>query len=150
MPMFSPEEKEEIAQIITSVVKQHSHNMPSTATLERLQAGDVRMSRIEESINNHTKEEAYRSAKVVEQSNYRFDNIEDLLHDMKGTLKETLSQVKKTNGRVTALETWKSATVSFANGVKAGGKGVWIGIASIVAIFWVVFGEFFLKKVGLR
>lgn len=63
---------------------------------------------------------------------------------------DTLDQkVSKTNGRVTKLELWQKSLEGFAKGVKAGGRGVWVGIATVIGIAWVVFGEFIKRKLSL-
>lgn len=76
-------------------------------------------------------------------------NTADGLLDLKKISDETLEQVKKTNGRVTVLEQWRDNTVNFTKGLKAGGRGTYIAIATVVGVAWVVFGDFLKKKVGL-
>lgn len=76
-------------------------------------------------------------------------NTSDGLLALQKTSAETLEQVKKTNGRVTVLEQWRDNTVNFTKGLKAGGRGTYIAIATVVGVAWVVFGDFLKKKVGL-
>lgn len=76
-------------------------------------------------------------------------NTADGLLDLKKISDETLEQVKKTNGRVTVLEQWRDNTVNFTKGLKAGGRGTYIAIATVVGVAWIVFGDFLKKKVGL-
>lgn len=76
-------------------------------------------------------------------------NTADGLLDLKKISDETLEQVKKTNGRVTVLEQWRDNTVNFTKGLKAGGRGTYIAIATVIGVAWIVFGDFLKKKVGL-
>lgn len=71
------------------------------------------------------------------------------LADLQKTSSELLIQVKKTNGRVTVLEQWRDNTVSFTKGLKAGGRGTYIAIATVTGVAWIVFGDYLKKKVGL-
>jgi hypothetical protein len=71
------------------------------------------------------------------------------LADLQKTSSELLIQVKKTNGRVTVLEQWRDNTVSFTKGLKAGGRGTYIAIATVIGVAWIVFGDYLKKKVGL-
>lgn len=76
-------------------------------------------------------------------------NTSDGLLELQETSKETLEQVKKTNGRVTVLEQWRENTINFTKGLKAGGRGTYIAIATVIGVAWIVFGDFIKKKVGL-
>lgn len=76
-------------------------------------------------------------------------NTSDSLTELQETLKATLEQVKKTNGRVTRLEEWKTATSNYAKGLIHGGKSTWVGIATTIGIGWVLFGEVVKRKLGL-
>ena len=76
-------------------------------------------------------------------------NNADGIQALKETSQATLEQVKKTNGRVTALEQWKENTVNFTKGLKAGGRGTYIAIATVIGVAWIVFGDYIKKKVGL-
>jgi len=68
------------------------------------------------------------------------------LKEVKETLDKVLVQAEKTNGRVLALENWKSSFGAFISG----GKSVWLFIASAIGIAWVVFGETLRTKLGLK
>lgn len=76
-------------------------------------------------------------------------NTSDGLIALQKTSAEMLEQVKKTNGRVTVLEQWRENTVNFTKGLKAGGRGTYIAIATVIGVAWIVFGDFLKKKVGL-
>jgi hypothetical protein len=76
-------------------------------------------------------------------------NTSDSLTELQETLKATLEQSKKTNGRVTRLEEWKTATSNYAKGLIHGGKSTWVGIATTIGIGWVLFGEVVKRKLGL-
>ncbi len=76
-------------------------------------------------------------------------NTSDGLTALQKTSSEMLEQVKKTNGRVTVLEQWKENTVNFTKGLKAGGRGTYIAIATVIGVAWIVFGDYLKKKVGL-
>ena len=76
-------------------------------------------------------------------------NTADGLVSLQKTSAEMLEQVKKTNGRVTVLEEWKNATLNYAQGLKAGGRGTYIAIATVIGVAWVVLGDYLKKKVGL-
>lgn len=67
------------------------------------------------------------------------------IKEIKQTLVEVVAQVTKTNGRVNALESWKTSFGAFISG----GKSVWIFLATTIGVGWVVFGEFVKKKLGL-
>lgn len=68
----------------------------------------------------------------------------------KELLNQILTQAKETNGRVTKLETWQTATLNYAKGVKQGGKWMYGVIAIIFGVLWVIFGEFIKVKLGLK
>lgn len=68
------------------------------------------------------------------------------IKEVKETLEKVLVQAEKTNGRVLALENWKGSFGAFISG----GKSVWLFIASVVGIAWIVFGESLKSKVGLK
>lgn len=68
------------------------------------------------------------------------------IKEVKETLDKVLIQAEKTNGRVLALESWKGSFGAFISG----GKSVWLFIASVVGIAWIVFGESLKSKVGLK
>lgn len=71
------------------------------------------------------------------------------IKEIKETLVEVVEQVKKTNGRVSALEYWKNTFDGFTQGVKAGGRGVWVGIVTVIGLGWIVFGDVIKRKLGL-
>lgn len=162
--MMTQEEKEEMYTIIQSVLKQSEEIKPSPETIRQFKSSEVRMERIErrielanEQLAKHTESEISRDNEMRIENNRRLDSQDMVLREVQMNLQsirttgnETLEQVKKTNGRVTKLEEWKSNTINFANGVKAGGKGTWVGIAVIVGIIYTVFGDFIKTKIGLK
>lgn len=100
------------------------------------------LAKLVESIQN--KQEVHMASHIITDK-----NTADGLVSLQKTSTEMLEQVKKTNGRVTALEQWRDGTVNFANGLKAGGRGTYIAIATTIGIAWIVFGDYLKKKVGL-
>lgn len=82
----------------------------------------------------------------------KHDEAHRILNESHRVLNEKMDvineKVTKTNGRVTKLESWRIGLEGFMNGVKVGGKGVWIGIGTTVGIGWVLFGETIKRKLG--
>lgn len=100
------------------------------------------LTKLVESIQN--KQEIHMASHLITDK-----NTSDGLTALQKTSAEMLEQVKKTNGRVTVLEQWKENTVNFTKGMKAGGRGTYIAIATVVGVAWIVFGDYLKKKVGL-
>ncbi len=66
-----------------------------------------------------------------------------------GILDEILTQAKKTNGRVSKLETWRVGMEGFSKGLKAGSKGVWVSVVTFFGVIAYIFGDILKRKIGL-
>ena len=68
-------------------------------------------------------------------TDYTNREIEGMFKDIKDSLERIEAQVLKTNGRVTALEFWKEGLMARLG-----------GIASAIAITWVLIKEFIIQR----
>jgi hypothetical protein len=97
---------------------------------------------LSESYPQATKEIYLLKEKLEEHINSESQKYTEMIN----ILKEVRDQAKITNGRVTKLEAWKTATVNYAKGVQQGGKWVWGSVAFFVGVLWILFGDVIKNK----